>query len=167
MINKLNYIYRSRLLNYNIIYIIIALLSIGQINANNYLSKNEIIGAEFCVKNLNCIFLEIADTEIKRSKGLMYRRKLNKNKGMKFIFDYPQIVNMWMKNTYIPLDMVFLRNNKIVYIEKNVLPCKNMPCKNYGPNIIVDKVIELNSGIAEKLRLKSGQLLKFEYFISN
>lgn len=72
-----------------------------------------------------CFKLEIAKTVIERAKGLMFREKLDENKGMLFIFPTVEKHGFWMKNTLIPLDIIWIdESNKVVYIKKNVLPCK-------------------------------------------
>ena len=74
-----------------------------------------------------CFQVELARTESERDQGLMYRKELDKNKGMLFIFDKEGIYPFWMKNTLIPLDMIWIdSNNKIVFIAQNVQPCKTL-----------------------------------------
>jgi len=64
------------------------------------------------------IIVEVADTESKRSKGLMFRKKLDKDTGMLFVFDKSEIVHFWMKNTFIPLSIAFIDTNyRIVHID--------------------------------------------------
>jgi uncharacterized membrane protein (UPF0127 family) len=67
--------------------------------------------------------VEIARTEPERARGLMYRQKLEPGRGMIFLFEYPQRLTFWMKNTYIPLDMIFIGADKrVVYVEENAEP---------------------------------------------
>ncbi len=95
--------------------------------------------------------------------GLMYRRSLADNRGMMFIFDPPQPVSFWMKNTLIPLDIVFLEGGKVKAISPNVPPCKSDPCPTYGPNVAIDRVIELRGGRAAELGLKPGDNVTIEF----
>ena len=106
-------------------------------------------------KNGHTIDLEVVDTESQREKGLMYRTSMPKNHGMYFIFEKPDMLYFWMKNTLIPLDMIFLNNNKVVAIFNDVPPCKKetAQCPSYGPKVKADAVIELNAGTAKKLKL--------------
>ncbi len=88
--------------------------------------------------------VEIANTPHLRAKGLMYRKSMPKNNGMLFIFEKPQIISMWMKNTYIPLDMLFLdKNGKIIWIHENAKPLDESIISSPFP---ASFVIELNAG---------------------
>lgn len=102
------------------------------------------------------ILLEVARTPSEQAMGLMYRKSLPANRGMLFPFEPPQPVNFWMKNTVIPLDMVFVRNGVVKAIAANVPPCTSDPCPSYGPGTTVDQVIELRGGRAAELGLKVG-----------
>ncbi len=108
------------------------------------------------------IRLEVARTAEEQSMGLMYRTDLAKNKGMLFVFEPPRPVRFWMKNTLIPLDMIFMSNGVVKYIGAKIPPCQVDPCPSYGPaqQIPIDRVIELRSGRAAELKLKVGDRLK-------
>ncbi|MBR1916102.1 MAG: DUF192 domain-containing protein [Alphaproteobacteria bacterium] len=101
--------------------------------------------------------LEIADTDEKRIKGLMYREHLASDSGMIFFFNdkHPQPIAMWMKNTYISLDMLFLsKQNTIIGIAENTTPMSLKiisPTKEY-----VAAVVELNAGQIKKHGIKKG-----------
>jgi uncharacterized protein len=92
----------------------------------------------------------------------MYRTELAPNRGMLFVFSPPRPVSFWMKNTLIPLDMVFMSNGVVKYIGEKIPPCKGNPCPGYGPEpqTDIDGVLELPSGRAAQLRLKVGDRLK-------
>jgi uncharacterized protein len=108
------------------------------------------------------IQLEVARTPQEQSMGLMYRTELAPNRGMLFVFSPPRSVSFWMKNTLIPLDMVFMSNGVVKYISEKVPPCTTNPCPGYGPEpkIDIDNVLELRSGRAAELRIKVGDRLK-------
>lgn len=113
------------------------------------------LSAHFNVAN-QTIQLEVAQTAEQQEIGLMQRTELANDRGMAFPFDPPRHVAFWMKNTLIPLDMVFLLKGKVQAITSNVQPCKADPCPIYGPNALVDQVIELRAGRAQELGLKQG-----------
>jgi uncharacterized membrane protein (UPF0127 family) len=67
--------------------------------------------------------VEIARNDPERQRGLMYRQKLEPGRGMIFLFEHPEKLKFWMKNTYIPLDMIFIGADKrVVFIEENAEP---------------------------------------------
>ena len=82
--------------------------------------------------------------------------RLHPNHGMPFVFDPHEKVNFWMKNTLIPLDILFIKNDRIVDILENVLPCTLDKCPLYSSKENVDFVIELNSGRAKELGFEIG-----------
>ena len=108
------------------------------------------------------IRLEVAQTQQQQAIGLMYRTTLADNRGMLFPFEPPQSVRFWMKNTLIPLDMVFLQNGVVKAIAANVPPCTAAPCSMYGPQTPINQVIELRSGRAAELGLKVGESVKIQ-----
>jgi len=108
------------------------------------------------------IKVEIADTQEKRALGLMYRTELAENKGMLFIFDKEDKHSFWMKNTYIPLDMIWINQNlEIVHIE-NASPCKTKVCPNYQPQKNALYVIEVNSDYTKKHDIKIGDKIEIK-----
>ncbi len=109
------------------------------------------------------IELEVAKTPEQQQIGLMYRQSLDKNRGMIFIFDQLRPVKFWMKNVKISLDMIFLNNGTVKYVLINVPPCNVDPCPTYGPENLVNQVIELRGGRAEELGIQPGDKLKLEF----
>lgn len=107
--------------------------------------------------------LEVARTPVQQEIGLMYRTSLADNRGMLFVFEPPQPTRFWMKNTLIPLDMIFLRDEKVLAIAAAVPPCKTPTCPTYGANTEIDRVIELRSGTADKIGLKVGDRVTIQY----
>ena len=108
---------------------------------------------------------EIADTREKRAKGLMYRESLPKDRGMLFTFAEPQLWTFWMKNTRIPLDIIWMDGKKrIVHIERNVPTCSRTDdgCPQYQPNDNAMYVLELAAGVADALKLQRGSVLRFQ-----
>jgi uncharacterized protein len=112
------------------------------------------------------ILLEVARTSQEQSTGLMYRTNLAANRGMSFVFSPARPVSFWMKNTLIPLDMVFISNGVVKYIGADIQPCKVAACPGYGPQaqIPIDNVIELRSGRAAELKIKVGDRLTIDNY---
>ncbi len=102
------------------------------------------------------IQLEVAQTSEQQAIGLMYRESLAADRGMLFPFAQERLASFWMKNVSISLDMIFLNSNQIVSIAADVPPCKAEPCPIYGPDALVNKVIELRGGRAKELGIKAG-----------
>ena len=100
--------------------------------------------------------LFIADDDVEKEVGLMGVKKLHPNHGMLFVFDPQEKVNFWMKKTLIPLDIIFIKNDKIIEIVENVLPCALDKCPLIGSKEKVNFVIELNSGRAKELGFEIG-----------
>ena len=115
------------------------------------------------------INLEVAATSQQQSKGLMFRPELPANRGMLFPFSQARIARFWMKDVPVALDMVFLRNGKVIAISGSVPPCKTRPeeCPLYGPDTFVDSVIELRAGRARELNLTVGDEVKIKHTASS
>ncbi len=105
--------------------------------------------------------LEVAGTPTEQAMGLMYRPSLDDNRGMLFRFRGPRRAQFWMKNVQIPLDMVFLLNGEVRGIV-TAPPCEADPCPTYGPNDLVDSVIELRGGRASELGLSEGDRITIQ-----
>ena len=104
--------------------------------------------------------IEIADDFASREHGLMDRTSMPANHGMLFVFDSPTMLSFWMKNTLIPLDMLFFdRDYKLINVQHSVPPCRANPCPAYGSTGPAQYVLELNGGAAEKLGVKPGDKL--------
>ncbi len=102
------------------------------------------------------VLVELAVTPEEKAKGLMHREYLAEDRGMLFIFENERTPSFWMKNTLIPLDMVFINSdNKIVDILV-AEPCKKDPCKSYTPKADAKYVLELNAGFSERHNAKIG-----------
>ena len=123
-----------------------------------YTFSNEKI--EVSIYNKNITFnVEIAKTIEERRTGLMYRKKLLNNEGMLFIFPREKIIQLWMKNTYIPLDVIFISENKVIVDIK-----KNM--EKLSETIVKSKVksryaLEFNAGLINKLNIEIGDKVLF------
>ncbi|MDP3766246.1 MAG: DUF192 domain-containing protein, partial [Nanoarchaeota archaeon] len=110
-------------------------------------------------KDLIKINVEIADDNEERMKGLMFRERLDENAGMLFVFEDEQYQAFWMKNTLIPLDIIFIgKNLEIVDIE-NAVPCKIGDCALYKSSKPSTYVLEVNSGFSARNNIKMGDKL--------
>ena len=107
---------------------------------------------------------EIADNKDKRTKGLSDRISLATDSGMLFVYPEPDKYIFWMKGVKFPLDFIWISGDKIVDIFENVQPPiegqKDSDLPVYSSPQMVDKVLELNAGVAQKLNLKVGDIIK-------
>lgn len=112
------------------------------------------------------ITVEIADTTEEQMIGLMYRETLEENHGMLFIFPDEKERVFWMKNTLIPLDMIFIdKNGVIVDIIEDVQPCIADPCERYPSAALAMYVLEVNAGFVERNGISIGNLVSMEKII--
>ena len=101
--------------------------------------------------------VEIADTPEKHARGLMYRRCLNDDFGMLFVFADEDYRSFWMKNTLVCLDIIYLnQGQQIVDLHPSVPPCRSDPCPSYVSKFPARYVLELKGGMAKRLDLKIG-----------
>lgn len=107
--------------------------------------------------------LELAITPEEHSQGLMYRPELPADRGMLFLFDQPTIPSFWMKNTWVPLDIVFLDNTgAVLKVVANAPPCHEEPCPEYSPGQAASAVLELKGGVAGAHGVTTGAHLGFQ-----
>ena len=99
-------------------------------------------------KSLIKVNVEIADDNNERMNGLMFRKNLDKNSGMLFVFDDEKNQTFWMKNTLIPLDIIFIDSNLKIVDIKYADPCKKDPCAVYTSSKPAKYVLEVNLGFA-------------------
>jgi uncharacterized protein len=102
--------------------------------------------------------VEVADTEEGRARGLMFRERLPQFAGMLFVYETPQPVAFWMRNTLIPLDMLFFdQAGRLARVHSNARPLDETPIPG-GANIRY--VLEINGGMAESLGIEPGAELR-------
>jgi uncharacterized membrane protein (UPF0127 family) len=103
--------------------------------------------------------VEVARNDAERARGLMHRRSLEPGTGMLFLFPAPDYLKFWMRNTYIPLDMIFLdRDKKVVYVEENAEPLTDTP---RGPDEPAQFVLEVPGGWARPHGIEPGVTATF------
>lgn len=106
--------------------------------------------------------VEMATTEQEKETGLMYRKELADGKGMLFDFSPEQQISMWMKNTYIPLDMIFIRaDGRILRIAENTEPLSTKIISSGGP---AKGVLEVIAGTAKKYGIAAGDRVAHPLF---
>lgn len=118
----------------------------SQVSGKNYV----------CVKN-NCYLVELAQTPVHRQKGLMNRSQLGEGRGMLFIFPESGNYSFWMKNTLIPLDIIWIDGSRhIVSIAENASPCRADFCPPLDPKASARYVLEVNAGQMSAIGAKIG-----------
>jgi uncharacterized membrane protein (UPF0127 family) len=108
--------------------------------------------------------VEIANDDASRARGLMFREHMDENHGMLFIHDAEMPLAYWMKNTKIPLDILYFDNQrKLVAQQRDVPPCSaGNACPAYPSNAAARYVLELNAGQAQRLKLENGAELRLD-----
>jgi uncharacterized protein len=109
------------------------------------------------------ISAEVAITAPEQEQGLMFRTRMGDNEGMLFIYDKPHDVSMWMRNTYLQLDMLFIgADMRIAAIEENAEPLSERVISSRGQ---VQYVLELKAGTVQRLGLKRGDAVAAPSFV--
>jgi uncharacterized membrane protein (UPF0127 family) len=106
--------------------------------------------------------VELVNTDATRARGLMFRRELPKGQGMLFDFGREQEISMWMENTYIPLDMIFIKaDGRILSIAENTEPLSRTVIPSGGP---IKGVLEVIAGTTLRLGLRPGDQVRHPIF---
>lgn len=104
----------------------------------------------------------VATTTSQQEQGLMYVTSMANDHGMLFISPAEQVQYFWMKNTFIPLDMIFInKNHVIVSIVQNATPCKTQSCKIYTSVQPAMAVLEVNAGYSKEHAIQPGDSVAF------
>ena len=114
--------------------------------------------------NGQTISVVVAKTDKEKQVGLSGKDKIGENQGMLFIFDKPDYYSFWMKEMEFSIDIIYINGNKITTIVENAKPPSsvNDNLAIYQPSEKSDKVLELNAGSADKLKIKKGTIVKIE-----
>lgn len=99
------------------------------------------------------LHVELADTLEKRTKGLMHRKSMDSSQGMLFVWPQADVRFMWMKNTYIPFDMLFIKGGNIMHIHKNARPHDLTSISSHAR---VDKVLEVPAGFVNRYKVSQS-----------
>jgi uncharacterized membrane protein (UPF0127 family) len=107
--------------------------------------------------------VELALTPEDQAQGLMYRESLPPHAGMLFVFDQAAPHHFWMKNTMIPLDMIWMDEaGRVIFVSADTPPCKADPCATYGPDTNAKQVLEIAGGKAKEEKVETGSVLRIE-----
>ena len=110
------------------------------------------------------IAAEIADTLERIAYGYMFRPEVGEQDGMVFVFPEPGVHNFWMKNTLVPLDIIWMDQTRAIFhIQAATPPCRADPCPGYGPLHATSYVLELRAGTAAREGLKAGDRLSIVF----
>lgn len=106
--------------------------------------------------------IEVARSDSEKSRGLMFRRQLAQGHGMLFVYERSDIVTMWMRNTYIPLDMIFIDQHGVVrHIARQTQPLSDAHISSGEP---VTAVLEIGGGEAARLGVEIGDMVRHPHF---
>ncbi len=133
------------------------LLMVGLIVFSWCSLQEEKIISQVCFED-NCFQVEIADTDATRQQWLMFREELGTQSGMLFVFESSYPHGFWMKNTLIPLDMIWIDEQMKIVDIQTALPCVADPCPSFIPNGNATYVLEVNAGLWEQLWLKKWDI---------
>ena len=109
---------------------------------------------------ITTIDIEIKADDMSRAEGMMWRKSMEDNQGMLFIMDRAEPQSFWMRNTYVPLDIIFIsEEQRILNIRKNAQPQTLSPQTSQGD---AKYVLEVIGGLSDKLGVKPGDRIEFE-----
>lgn len=133
-----------------------------QMGAYEFVKQGEVRFQTAKQEFISTIDVELAQDESKRQLGLMYRDKLADNQGMLFIFEGDEARAFWMKNTVLPLDMIFVNSkDEIVTIHKNTTPYSE---QSYASSKPAQFVIEVNAGYIDRHKISVGDHIVWNRF---
>ncbi len=110
------------------------------------------------------VTLELAVTPEEHEQGLMFRPDVPAQRGMLFLFSEPSYPRFWMKNTWTPLDIVFLDDRgAVLSVVHDAPPCREEPCPEYSPGHVTSAVLEMRAGSARQHGVEVATTLQFEH----
>lgn len=115
--------------------------------------QERIITIQTAEGELHAFYALVADNRLKRAKGLQDVTQMPEDTGMIFVFDEAARHSMWMKNTHIPLDMLFIADNTVTHIARNAEPFSEEVLSPPSP---VTLILEINGGLADTLGIREG-----------
>ena len=148
--------------------IFIAAVIIGVVGLSTLPSESKLESVEFPMGVIKVddipLQVQIADTEPRHIRGLMFQDQLPYDQGMIFVFEQPGLYSLWMLNMQFPLDMIwFDQDGKVVHIEKNTPPCKTAieitTCQSIVPDDEAVYVLEVTSGFVDQNNITKDSIL--------
>lgn len=125
----------------------------------------ENVSATFVTDNRTSVTLEVANSPDERARGLMFRQSLSQNHGMVFVFEEAQSQSFWMKNTKMPLDMIFIAPNGTVINVEHADPQPNASdseLRSYRSDAPAKYVVEMRQGFANRTGIEPGTKFEFD-----
>lgn len=149
------------------LYIFLAIASFFEVSAQT--AKNDVVNFSAPItiyissgQEKHAFEVERAITKAQQARGMMFREKMNKNSGMLFEFKEPKIASMWMKNTQLSLDILFIKGDgKILKIEHRAKP---LTLRSASSEAKVAAVLEIMGGRAKELGISSGDTVIYNFF---
>lgn len=149
------------LIAYGALVLVVVILAVAKFNGFNFLPN---LSKGSVTINNQTFNVEIAKDDKSRQVGLSNRKSLKEKEGMLFVFQDKGRYSFWMKDTEIPLDIIYINDNKIVHIVKNAPPQKGkegqLPI--YTPPTEANYVLEINGGLSDKNQFKNGDRVTFK-----
>ena len=146
------------------LFALLIILTIVGIGSLKYLENTNASKKPTATISNHTFKLELAKTQQEKEIGLSKKKMLEKNAGMLFLFEKPDYYSFWMKNMQFPIDIIYIRNDRIVTVHKNVKPPKNPNDKLplYNSKEPSDTVLEINAGLSEKYNFKVGDMVELK-----
>ncbi len=161
----MQHMFKRKIIKQNNIYcalvVLVALFGCGSADDDELATKYAELRIE--EKKLN-ILVEVAETETQRAQGLMFRRFLPPQYGMLFVYEKMQLLTVWMKNTFIAIDVIFISDQgQIVSMARNLKPCQKKPCEIYKSSQKARYMLEVNAGFIDQQGVALGQRIFFDW----
>ncbi len=147
----------------SLIFILLAVPALAQTSKDDVVDFGQPVPLTIVSEDSSHTFMiERAVSLDQQARGMMFRESMDPDSGMLFEFDQPKIATIWMKNTPLPLDILFVRSNgKILKIEHMAQPYK---LRSASSEAIVAAVLELQGGRSKELGIMPGDLVQHEFF---
>lgn len=144
---------------------VVAVIALGALFALNFFTDSKsstTVEPKVCFAG-DCFLVEVADNPIEQARGLMNRQSLGQDHGMLFVFDREEIHSFWMKNTLIPLDVIWIGKDKRVKAIQTLEPCQTEECPHANPGSPALYVLEINGGLAQRSGINAGDAVDILY----